>query len=66
MSRWSFLIQILLAVHSVAILPEEMSTERFDWLRERTDEVYATPGCESNVKEIYDKCMSLLQKVISI
>jgi len=50
----------LLAVHSVAILPEEMSKERFDWLRERTDEVYATPGCESNVKEIYDKCHELV------
>jgi len=50
----------LLAVHSVAILPEEMSRERFDWLRERTDEVYATPGCESNVKEIYDKCHELV------
>ncbi len=52
----------LLSVHSVAILPEEMSKERFDWLRERTDEVYATPGCESNVKEIYDKCHELEAK----
>lgn len=52
----------LLGVHSVAILPEEMSTERFDWLRERADEVYATPGCESNVKEIYDKCHELSAK----
>lgn len=49
----------LLDVHSVAILPEEMSKERFDWLKERADEVYATPGCESNVKEIYDKCHEL-------
>jgi cysteine synthase A len=49
----------LLNVHSVAILPEEMSRERFDWLRERGAEVYATPGCESNVKEIYDKCHEL-------
>ena len=52
----------LLDVPSVAILPEEMSKERFDWLRERTDEVYATPGCESNVKEIYDKCHELSAK----
>lgn len=52
----------LLDVPSVAILPEEMSQERFDWLRERTDEVYATPGCESNVKEIYDKCHELSAK----
>jgi len=50
----------LLGVHSVAILPEEMSQERFDWLRERGAEVFATPGCESNVKEIYDKCHELV------
>jgi len=49
----------LLGVHAVAILPEEMSRERFEWLRERGAEVYATPGCESNVKEIYDKCHEL-------
>jgi cysteine synthase A len=49
----------LLGVHAVAILPEEMSQERFDWLRKKGAEVYATPGCESNVKEIYDKCHEL-------
>jgi len=50
----------LLACESVAILPEEMSRERFDWLKEIGSEVIATPGCESNVKEIYDKCWELL------
>jgi len=50
----------LLACGSVAILPEEMSRERFEWLHEiGTDEVIATPGTESNVKEIYDKCWEL-------
>ncbi|MDZ7264104.1 MAG: pyridoxal-phosphate dependent enzyme [candidate division KSB1 bacterium] len=49
----------LLSVHSVAILPEQMSQERFDWLRQMGAEVFATPGCESNVKEIYDKCHEL-------
>jgi len=49
----------LLSVHSIAILPEEMSNERFEWLKEIGSEVYATPGCESNVKEIYDKCHEL-------
>ncbi len=49
----------LLSVHSVAILPEEMSRERFEWLKERGAVVFATPGCESNVKEIYDKCHEL-------
>ncbi len=49
----------LLACESVAILPEEMSRERFEWLREIGSEVIATKGCESNVKEIYDKCWEL-------
>jgi cysteine synthase A len=44
---------------AVAILPEEMSRERFEWLRDIGAEVFATPGCESNVKEIYDKCWEL-------
>ena len=49
----------LLDCTAVAILPEEMSQERFTWLREIGSEVFATPGCESNVKEIYDKCAEL-------
>jgi len=50
----------LLGCSAVAILPEGMSRERFDWLREiGTDEIIATPGTESNVKEIYDKCWEL-------
>jgi cysteine synthase len=50
----------LLACPAVAILPAGMSRERFDWLEEiGTDEVIATPGTESNVKEIYDKCAEL-------
>jgi cysteine synthase len=46
----------LLACHAIAILPEGMSRERFDWLRKIGAEVIATPGSESNVKEIFDKC----------
>ncbi len=50
----------LLACKAIAILPEGMSRERFEWLHEiGTDEVIATPGTESNVKEIYDKCWEL-------
>ena len=49
----------LLACESVAILPEEMSRERFEWLESIGSEVFATPGCESNVKEIYDKCWEI-------
>ena len=49
----------LLACDSIAILPEEMSRERFEWLATVSGEVIATPGCESNVKEIFDKCHEL-------
>ena len=49
----------LLACESVAILPEGMSKERFDWLKTVAGEVIATPGSESNVKEIFDKCWEL-------
>ncbi len=52
----------LLAVQTVAILPEGMSKERFKWLEKHGAEIYATPGCESNVKEIYDKCHELEAK----
>ncbi len=51
----------LLACESIAILPEEMSQERFDWLKDVATEVIATPGSESNVKEIFDKCWELRQ-----
>ena len=49
----------LLACESIAILPEGMSRERFDWLANIAGEVIATPGTESNVKEIFDKCWEL-------
>lgn len=49
----------LLACESIAILPEEMSQERFDWLKTVAGEIIATPGSESNVKEIYDKVAEL-------
>ena len=49
----------LLACDSVAILPAEMSKERFDWLSKIAGQVIATPGCESNVKEIFDKTWEL-------
>jgi len=49
----------LMGCTAVAILPEEMSKERFAWLEDIGAEVIATPGCESNVKEIYDKCWEI-------
>jgi cysteine synthase A len=51
----------LLGCESIAILPQGMSQERFEWLSRITSEVIATPGTESNVKEIFDKCWELRQ-----
>ena len=49
----------ILSCESIAILPEGMSRERFDWLAKVAGEVIATPGTESNVKEIFDKSWEL-------
>jgi cysteine synthase len=46
----------------VAVLPTGMSRERFDWLQQWVSDpadIIRTPGTESNVKEIYDKCAEL-------
>ncbi|HLO31380.1 MAG TPA: pyridoxal-phosphate dependent enzyme [Anaerolineales bacterium] len=51
----------LLACESIAILPEGMSKERFEWLSKVAGETIKTPGSESNVKEIFDKCKELRQ-----
>ncbi len=44
---------------SLVVLPEEMSAERFEKIKDYGAEVVATPGSESNVKEIYDKVKDL-------
>lgn len=49
----------LLGCKSIAILPENMSEERFTWLKRVAGEVITTPGSESNVKEIYDETWHL-------
>jgi cysteine synthase len=49
----------VLGCTAIAILPQGMSRERFEWLKKIGAEIIATPGCESNVKEIYDKCWEL-------
>ena len=48
-----------LVCESIAILPEGMSRERFQWLGQVAGEIIATAGSESNVKEIFDKCWEL-------
>jgi cysteine synthase A len=49
----------LFGCESIAILPEGMSRERFEWLESVAGEIIKTPGSESNVKEIFDKCNEL-------
>ena len=56
----------LLDCTPIAILPEGMSKERFVWLKKIGAEVIATPGTESNVKEIYDKCWELKKDPLNI
>jgi cysteine synthase A len=60
--RGGVAISNLLGCRSVAVLPEGMSRERFDWLNRwlaDPDDIHRTPGTESNVKEIYDACHML-------
>ncbi len=49
----------LLGCPSISVLPEGMSKERFEWLKKLGSEIHATPGSESNVKEVYDKTKEL-------
>jgi cysteine synthase len=48
-----------LGFRSLVVLPEEMSAERFTKIRDYGADYIATPGSESNVKEIYDKVAEL-------
>ncbi len=62
--RGGVAISRLMGCRGVAVLPEGMSRERFAWLEDWvTDpkDVIRTPGTESNVKEIYDKCAELAE-----
>ena len=57
--RGGVAVSRIMACRGVAILPEGMSKERFDWLEawvEEPTDIVRTPGSESNVKEIYDEC----------
>jgi len=60
--RGGVAISRILGCRGIAVLPENMSRERFDWLdRWVVDpaDIIRTPGSESNVKEIYDACAAL-------
>ncbi|MGZ8438274.1 MAG: pyridoxal-5'-phosphate-dependent protein subunit beta, partial [Candidatus Limnocylindrales bacterium] len=62
--RGGVAISRIMGCRGVAVLPEGMSQERFDWLEHWvTDpaDIIRTPGTESNVKEIYDRCAELAE-----
>src|SRR5262249_26653901 len=62
--RGAVAISSILDCRGVAILPEGMSRERFDWLNHwvrSPDDIVRTPGTESNVKEIYDACNAMVR-----
>ena len=61
-ARGGVAISRIMACRGVAVLPENMSRERFEWLERwiaDPADVIRTPGSESNVKEIYDACAEL-------
>ena len=61
-ARGGVAISRIMGCRGVAVLPENMSRERFEWLDAWvTDpaDIIRTPGSESNVKEIYDACAEL-------
>jgi cysteine synthase len=60
--RGGVAISRTLGCRGVAVLPAGMSRERFEWLERWVSDpsdIIRTPGTESNVKQIYDKCAEL-------
>src|SRR5215207_2674900 len=59
----------ILGCRGVAVLPAGMSQERFDWLQQWVSDpadIIRTPGTESNVKVIYDKCAELARSTDNV
>ncbi len=68
-ARGGVAISKIMGCRGVAVLPEGMSKERFDWLDawiEDPDDVIRTVGTESNVKEIYDACAELAKNPTNV
>ncbi len=60
--RGGVAISRIMGCRGVAVLPQGMSRERFEWLERWVadpSDIVRTPGTESNVKEIYDRCAEL-------
>ena len=68
--RGGIAISRILECRGVAVLPEQMSKERFNWLEswalKPEEDIIRTTGSESNVKEIYDACDELEKDPASI
>jgi cysteine synthase len=67
--RGGVAISRLLGCRGVAVLPEGMSRERFAWLEQWVADpadIVRTPGTESNVKEIYDRCKELAADPVNV
>jgi len=67
--RGGVAISKILGCKSIAILPEGMSRERFEWLEKWVSDprdIIKTPGTESNVKEIYDTCNEIAKDTNNI
>jgi cysteine synthase A len=61
-ARGGVAISRIMGCRGIAVLPEGMSRERFAWLERWVADpadIIRTPGTESNVKEIYDRCAEL-------
>jgi cysteine synthase len=60
--RGGVAISRIMGCRGVAVLPEGMSRERFEWLERWVSDpsdIVRTAGVESNVREIYDECNRL-------
>src|SRR5665213_706472 len=67
--RGGVAVSRIMSCRGVAVLPEGMSRERFSWLEDwvvDSSDIIRTPGTESNVKEIYDKCGELSEDPANI
>lgn len=68
-ARGGVAISRIMDSRGVAVLPEGMSRERFEWLDEWIEsesDIIRTFGTESNVKEIYDACNELAKDPTNI
>ena len=64
-ARGGVAISRIMGCRGIAVLPEGMSRERFAWLEQWVADpadIIRTPGTESNVKEIYDRCDQLARE----